>query len=110
MPSSRLTHNAARAVEKVPGLRRVPVVKLLSAAEVAVLARDHLQRLSPTERRRLVHLMRVGRGRRARLTEREREELEALVSKLEPRRLVGSAVDKMSPVPLPKRFLYGKRP
>ena len=109
VPSGRLTHNVARAAEKVPGLRRVPVVRLLSAAEVAVLARDHIQRLSPTERRRLLHLMRVGRGRRARLTDREHDELDALVAKLDPRRLAGDTVDRLSPVPLPKRLLYGKR-
>lgn len=109
MPSHRINHNVARVAEKVPGLRRVPVVRLLSAAEVAVLARDHLQRLSPAERRRLLHLVRVGRGRRARLTDRERDELEALVAKLEARRFVGDAVDKLSPVPLPHRLLYGPK-
>ena len=108
MPSSLVNRSLGKAAERVPGLRRVPIVRLLSAAEVAVLARDRLQRLTPAERKRLLHLMRVGRGRRARLTDRERDELEALVVKLEPRQLMGDAVDKLSPVPLPHRLLYGK--
>jgi hypothetical protein len=93
----------------VPGIRRIPVVRLLSAAEVAALAKDHLERLTPAERRRLVALVRTGRGRRDRLTRREREELETLLGKLEARRLVGDTVDRLSPVPLPKRLLYGRR-
>ncbi len=109
MPSA-IVRSVGKVADKVPGLRRVPLVALLSAAEVALLARDHVQRLSPTERRRLMHLVRVGRGRRARLTAREHEELEALVNKLEPRRLMGDAVHRLSPVPLPGRLLYGRKP
>ena len=110
MPSGLVNRSVGKVAEKVPGLRRLPVVRLLSIAEVAMLTRDHYQRLSPAERRRLVALVRTGRGRTDRLTERERAELETLVGKLEPRRLVGDTVDRLSPVPLPKRLLYGKRP
>ena len=83
------------------------MVKLLSTAEVALLAREHLMRLSAAERRRLVVLVRVGRGRRSRLTEAECDELESLLAKLEPRLLVGEAVNRLSPLPLPRRLLYG---
>lgn len=109
MPSGRVTHSLGKATERIPGLRRVPVVKLLAAAEVAVLARDHLMRLTPAERRRLVTLVRIGRGRRSRLTGRERRELEDLLSKLDARTLLGEAVDRLSPVPLPRRLVYGRR-
>lgn len=109
MPLGLVTRTVAKASEKVPGLRKVPVVMLLSAAEVALLARDHLQRLTPEERRRLVHLVYVGRGRRGRLTDPERADLERLVAKLEPRRLFGDAAGRLSPVPIPKRVLYGRR-
>jgi hypothetical protein len=109
MPSGLVNRSVGKAAEKVPGLRRLPMVRLLSIAEVAVLTRDHYQLLSHAERKRLVTLVRTGRGRTGRLTDREREELETLVGKLEPRRLVGDTVDRLSPVPLPKRFLYGKR-
>jgi hypothetical protein len=109
MPSGFVNRSLGRVTERVPGVRRIPVVKLLSAAEVAVLAKDHYQRLSPAERRRLIGLLRTGRGRTGKLTGRERAELEKLVAKLEPRRLVGDAADKLSPVPLPRRLLYGRK-
>jgi hypothetical protein len=54
-------------------------------------------------------LIKTGRGRKNRLTARERTELEALVAKLEPRRLFGDAAGKLSPVPIPRRLLYGRR-
>ncbi|HTU28363.1 MAG TPA: hypothetical protein VMF07_03210 [Solirubrobacteraceae bacterium] len=109
MPSGFVNRSIARAAERVPGVRRIPVVALLSAAEVAVLAKDHYQRLNPAERRRLVQLIRIGRGRTNRLTARERDELEGLLAKLEPRRLFGDAAGKLSPVPIPRRLLYGRR-
>ena len=98
-----------RAAARVPGLRRVPVLKLLAAAEVALLARDHMLRLTPPERRRLMTLVRVGRGGRSRLTGDERDDLERLLDKLQARRLVGDAVDRLSPVPLPRRLVYGPK-
>lgn len=110
VPGGPVTHALGRAAERVPGLRRIPVVKLLSAAEIGLLARDHLGRLAPDERRRLVGLVATGRGRRSRLTAREREELERLLVKLAPRQLMGDAVDRLSPVPLPRRLLYGRAP
>ena len=98
-----------KASEKVPGLRRIPVVKLLSAAEIALLTRDHVSRLSPRERRRLIVLVRVGRGRRTRLTGAERDELEELLTKLQPRLLMGEAINRLSPVPLPRRLVFGPK-
>jgi hypothetical protein len=89
--------------------RGIPVVALLSAAEIAKLGGAHLARLQPEERRRLLAL--VGKARRGwgALSEQERAELGALVAKLEPRAFVGSAADHFSPLPLPKRLLYGRR-
>ena len=110
MPSGFVNRSIGKAAGRVPGIRRLPVFKLLSVAEVGLLARDHLQQLTPEERRRLVTLVREGRGRSDRLSEAQAAELAGLVAKLEPRRLVGDTVDRLSPVPLPRRFLYGKRP
>jgi hypothetical protein len=107
--SGIVTRSLGRAAKRVPGLRRVPLLKLLAAAEVALLARDHLAYLTPAERRRLVSLVRIGRGRLSRLGDREREELEELPIKLGPRQLLGEAADRLSPVPLPRRLLYGRR-
>lgn len=109
MPNRLLTLTLVKASGRVPGLRRIPVVKLLSAAELALLARDHVARLDPSERRRLVVLVRAGRGRRTRLTGAERDELEGLLAKLQPRLLMGEAVNRLSPVPLPRRLVFGPR-
>lgn len=89
--------------------RGIPVVALLSAAEVAKLAGGHLARLQPAERRRLLRLVGKARGGSAALSETERAELGALVAKLEPRAFIGSAADHFSPLPVPKRLLYGPR-
>jgi hypothetical protein len=88
-------------------LRGVPVVALLSAAEVAMIAKDHFAKLDASERRRLIALVGRARGRPGSLSESERDELGVLVAKLEPRLFVGSAADRLSPVPVPKRLLYG---
>jgi hypothetical protein len=89
--------------------RGIPVVALLSAAEIAKLAGAHLARLQPEERRRLLGLVGKARGGTGALSEQERAELGTLVAKLEPRAFVGSAADHFSPVPVPKRLLYGPR-
>ena len=106
--ANRLTHRLlARGAGRLPILRRLPIFKLLAIAEIALAARDHLGRLEPAERSRLLALVRKGRGRSRNLTPAEREDLAALVAKVEPRRFAGLAVDRLSPVPLPKRLLHG---
>jgi tellurite resistance protein len=58
---------------------------LLAAAEVVVAVRDHVNdRLSPKERRRIVEIVRSSHGRPSNLSERERRELQTLISKVEP--------------------------
>lgn len=109
MPSSPIKRAIDAGASRVPGLRRLPVLKVLAAAEVLVLARDHMARLEPAERRRLVELVRIGRGRRSNLTDEQRAELTALIKKADPRAFLGDAANRLSPVPLPSRFLYGRR-
>lgn len=89
-----------------PGL---PLVWVLLAGEVALMVVDHLSRLSPAQRRRLLALTIRSRGRPRSLGEADRLELRILVAKFEPRLLVGSAVKRVSPMPVPKRLLYGPR-
>ena len=84
-------------------LRRLPVAKLLALGEVLLLVREHAAKLEPAERVRLVELVRRGRGRRRNLSERERDELAALIAKAEPRVLLGKAARKLSPIPLFRR-------
>jgi hypothetical protein len=109
MPSGLVNLTIGKAAGRVPGLRRIPMLKLLAAAEVALLARDHMLRLTPSERRRLISLVRNGRGGRSRLTDAERDDLEQLLEKLGARMLVGHAVDRLSPLPLPRRIVYGPK-
>ena len=85
------------------------MLKLLLAAELALLARDHVVRLTPQERRRVLTLIGHGRGRRRNLSPVERDELAALIARMEPRMLFGRTVDTLSPVPLPGLLLYGRR-
>jgi hypothetical protein len=88
--------------------RGVPVARLLLLAEVAILAQRHLSKLDRAQRRRLFTLLVRARGRTRSLTAAERREFGYLVARLEPRLLLGSAVRRISPVPLPKRLLYGR--
>jgi hypothetical protein len=94
--SQGLPHVAGR----IPGLKRLPVFKLLAIGELALVARRHLQHLDAAERGRLTELVRRGRG----LSTAEREELRGLIAKLDARAFAGSAVERLSPVPLPKRL------
>jgi hypothetical protein len=100
---------AYSALARTPGLRRLPVIRLLALGEVAVLARNHIARLTPDERRRFLALMREARGRPRNLSGADRDEFQRLVAKAEPRMFAGSAADKLSPLPLPRRLLYGSR-
>src|SRR4051812_20635848 len=98
----------ARSATRVPGLRRLPMLRLLALGEIALLARDHVSRLDPAERRRLLTLVRKARGRTRDLGPEDRDELQRLVAKAEPRLFVGAAADRLSPVPLPRRLREGR--
>ena len=89
--------------------KRLPWLKVLVVAELALIARDHMLRLSTDERRRMLELVRTTRGRRRNLTPAEQDELSALVAKAEPRLFAGTVADKLSPVPLPKRIIRGPK-
>jgi hypothetical protein len=102
------TRAIAHGAGRIPGLRRLPILKVLAIGEIALLARSHFQKLEPDERRRLVELLRAGRGRPSRLSAAERDELTRLVAKAEPRLFAGSVADKLSPVPLPRRAVRGR--
>lgn len=98
-----------RSAARLPGVRRLPMFKLIALAEIALLARSHIGRLDAPERRRFLDLLRKSRGRAGQLAPGERDELQTLVAKMEPRRFAGIAADKLSPVPLPKRVAHGPR-
>jgi hypothetical protein len=76
---------------------------------VGLLAWRHLARLERPERVRLITLLARSRARAGRLTGAERRELAALLARLQPRLFFGTALRRLSPVPVPKRVLYGPR-
>ena len=63
--------------------------------ELLLLAREHLHKLEPQERRRIIELVRRGRGRPRNLSERERRELARLLDKAEPRLFMGNAAKRV---------------
>jgi hypothetical protein len=77
-------------------IRRLPFFKILAIAQIALLVRRHLKRLTPMERKRMGDLVRRGH----RLDRDERDELRGLVSKLEPAAFAFAAADHFSPIPL----------
>ena len=81
----------------------LPIASVLLAGEVALDAGRHVARLDGVQRRRLIALARKTGGRRGSLSEKEREELRALLATLEPRLFLGSTLRRLSPMPLPKR-------
>jgi hypothetical protein len=109
MPSKRAGWLVERVTRRIPGLKAIPVVRLLAAAEVVMIAREHVEKLEPDERRRVLELIRKGRGRPGHLSPGERDELQELVAKAEPRLFVGLVADELSPVRLPKRLVRGRK-
>ena len=107
MPKPLTNHAIHHVSHRIPGLRRIPAAKMIEIAEVLLLAREHLRKLEPDERRRVVALVRAGRGRRRNLSPREQAELAALLAKAEPRLFFGLAAEQLSPLPLPRRVVYG---
>jgi hypothetical protein len=87
----------------------VPVARLLLAGEVAMMAGRHVRHLTAAERRRLAAILAAAARHPRSLSRSDQVELAALVAKLEPRLFVGSAVRRVSPVPIPARLLYGRR-
>jgi len=77
-------------------VRALPFFRLLAIAKIALTARRHLRNLTPGERRRMASLVRRGRS----LAPPERDELRALVGRLDARAFTGSAVDAFAPWPL----------
>jgi ribosomal protein L32E len=73
--------------------KRIPFFKLLALAQLAMLARQHFQRLNADERRRLVEIARHPRG----MSAADRTELKGLVAKMEPGAFAGSAAKHAMP-------------
>lgn len=90
-------------------VKKIPMARLLVAAELLLLARRHVLMLDRQERRRVMELVRHGRGRSRNLTERERRELAILVQKMAPREFASTATKKLVGVSLPGSKAGAKR-
>ena len=88
----------APLLNRLPVVKRIPLVRLIVVAEVAMLAGEHVGRLQPSERRRVVTLLRRARLRPGNLSHRERGELAMLVAKAEPKLFAKSVAKKFSPL------------
>ena len=86
-------------------LRQMPLFKLIAVAKTVLLVRRHVQRLEPSDRRRLAALVRRG----PRMSGPERGELRSLLAKLGPRELTFAATSAFSPVPIPRRLRGAQR-
>lgn len=73
----------------------MPVARLVVLTELTMLAREHFGKLEPQDRRRVIELLRRGRGRPSNLTTRERRELVKLLAKSEPRLFARAAALKL---------------
>jgi hypothetical protein len=87
----------------------LPLAQLVAAGQIVLMARRHWHRLEPDERRRLVSLVRRAHGRSRNLPPRERAEMARLIHKADPRLFAGLLAQRFSPVPIPRRVLFGRR-
>jgi hypothetical protein len=89
--------------------KAIPLARLVVAGKIVLLARDHWHRLEPTERRRLITLVRRGHGRPRNLSPGDRDELARLIQKADPWLFARLVAQRFSPVPLPSRLVRGRR-
>jgi hypothetical protein len=95
----------ARISRQVPGLRRVPVLQILLLVQIGLLVREHIERLTPRERRRIVILFRDARGWPPNLPPSQRDEIERLFQKTEPRLLADAVAEMAAPFRLAERLI-----
>jgi hypothetical protein len=76
-------------------LRKLPAARLIVLGELLLLANEHLHKLDPQERHKVLELVRRGHGRPRNLSERDRRELARLMEKAEPREFVKTAAKRM---------------
>jgi hypothetical protein len=114
---SLYTQVAGRLVQRVPGLKMLPVVRLIMAAEILSIGKHHFDRITPAERSQLIGLVGKAKGRPRNLSKEEQIALTGIVQKLEPRLFLAEATERISPVGVPSPLLsklagskYTKKP
>src|SRR5688500_3523318 len=98
-----------KMIARAPGLRRIPLLRLLAITDVVRLARDHANKLTPDERKRMLELVQKATPLGAKLTDADRDELKKLVLKAEPRIFAGETANFFSPIPIPRRIRQGPK-
>src|SRR3954469_24216842 len=96
---------ATRMLAGAPGLKRLPILRLLALADLVALTRAHAGKLTPNQRRRVLELASKGTA----MTPKQRDELTELIKKAEPRLFAGQIANSLSPVPLPRRLVRGAK-
>jgi hypothetical protein len=87
----------------------IPLARLVLAGKIVLLARQHWLRLEPGERRRLISLVRQGRGWPRNLSPGDRAELARLIQKADPWLFAKLVAQRFSPLPVPNRMVRGRR-
>jgi hypothetical protein len=87
----------------------IPLARLVVAAKIVLLARQHWHRLEPYERRRLITLVRQTHGRPRNLQFQERDEMARLIAKADPRLFATLVARRFSPVPVPRWMVRDRR-
>jgi hypothetical protein len=95
--------NPARLASRIPVVRRVPIMWVLTVAEAVVATRRHWAGIDPSTRRRLRELVTKSRGRPSNLTAGEKRELRSLVGRLNLAKLGREIAAVASPVKVPGR-------
>lgn len=75
-----------------------PWARAIVVGQLALLLKEHFDKLTSAERTELRELLLKSKGRRSNLTERERSRLVALVRKVEPGAFAKSAATKATPL------------
>lgn len=103
-----------KMIARAPGLKRLPLLRLLAIADVVRLAKNHANKLTADDRKRMLALAKKAsptkdhlRGNK--LTQAEQDELKALVLKAEPRIFAGETANMLSPIPIPSGSVRAPR-
>jgi hypothetical protein len=75
-----------------------PWARALIVGQLALLLKEHLEKLTSSERTELRQLLTKSKGRRSNLTEKERSRLMELVRKVEPGAFAKNAATKATPL------------
>lgn len=88
-PLSRVL--TSKAATRIPGVRRLPMLQLLLAGQILLLAKQHLELLDAQDRHRLLEITKSCHGDPRKLSTADRQELQILLNKVEPKLFMRTA-------------------